>query len=234
MTLPPVPPDGDRPASPRGPQAPAHSAVAAALTRRSPRGGVADAQQHTRMVNLAKVALPALAAAVLGLIAVWPLFTGRPDTRRAGPDSGQLEMVDARYLGTDKGARPFEVRAEKVVQVGGGTNLIELVKPQAEITMKGGDWITLSARRGNYDQKSGQLVLEGGVTLFQDGGYEFTTEMAQVDTQKGIAWGNAPVHGQGPTGDIDAGGFRILDDGNTIVFTGKARLLLVDGMGERG
>lgn len=234
MTSPPVPPDGDRPAPRPGRPASARPDVAVALTRRPSRGGVADAQQHTRMVNLAKVALPALAAAVLALIAAWPLFSGRQDSQRAGPDTGQLEMVDARYLGTDKGARPFEVRAEKAVQVGGGSGRVDLVNPQAEITLKGGDWITMSARRGNYDQTSGQLVLEGDVTLFQDGGYEFTTEMAQVDTQKGIAWGNAPVRGQGPVGDIQAGGFRILDDGNTIVFTGRARLLLADGMGGRG
>jgi len=201
-------------------------AVADALSPRArAKGG--DPQAHTRVVNLAKVALPALAAAVLGLIAVWPLFSGPGEVRQAGPESGKLEMVDARFIGSDTKERPFEVRAERVLQPGGGQP-VELVRPQAEITLPGGEWVTVSAQSGRYDQDKGLLTLAGGVTLYHDGGYEFVTEDARVDVKAGVAWGEAPVRGLGPIGEIDAGGFRIEDEGDTVIFTGRARMKLVD------
>ncbi|QJE71998.1 LPS export ABC transporter periplasmic protein LptC [Aerophototrophica crusticola] len=226
----PTPSDGARPDDPTA-RAERHAAAAAAMAPRR-RGGPRDPHAHTRAVNTAKVALPALAALVLLLVGAWPLVTGDHETRKAGPESGELEMVDARYVGTDQTARPFEVRANRVVQTGQGGKLVELVEPQAEITLQGGDWLSITAERGRYDQTSGHLSLEGKVQFFHDGGYEFLTDQAELDTTKGLAWGDRPVRGQGPFGDIDAGGFRIVDDGNTIVFTGKARLRL-DGNGTR-
>lgn len=222
---PPSTPTGTTPR--RAPDDARHEAVAQVLSGARARRAARNPYAHTRAVNVAKVALPVLAAVVLALIAVWPLFTGGDAPLAIGPGGGELEMVDARYLGTDQTARPFEVRAQRVLQSGAGGSVVELVNPSAEITLEGGDWLSLTASRGVYDQQSGALSLEGGVTLFHDGGYEFITDAANLDTQKGVAWGNTPVRGQGPFGDIDAGGFRIVDDGNTIVFTGKARLRLV-------
>ena len=53
---------------------------------------------------------------------------------------------------------------------------------------------------------------------------------AELDTRTGEAWGAAAVRGQGPIGTIEAGGFRIIDDGDTILFTGRSRLRLEDGV----
>jgi len=43
---------------------------------------------------------------------------------------------------------------------------------------------------------------------------------------KGSAEGDDPIEGHGPFGTIVAEGFRIENQGEVIVFTGKARLLL--------
>ncbi|WP_119677345.1 LPS export ABC transporter periplasmic protein LptC [Indioceanicola profundi] len=204
-------------------------AVADALSPQARRGRAADPHAHTRAVNMAKVALPALAALILLVIAVWPLFTGPGEVRQAGPEAGGLEMVDARFVGTDPKSRPFEVRAERVAQSGGTESAVELVKPRAEITLPGGEWITLSAEAGRYDRDSGKLLLTGQVALYHDGGYEFMTDRAELDTKQGIAWGDAAVRGQGPIGTIEAGGFRITNEGDTIVFTGRSRLRLENG-----
>ncbi|MFM2044450.1 MAG: hypothetical protein RLY86_3026 [Pseudomonadota bacterium] len=229
--------DGDRTdrraAQPAGADAPVlRDAIADSPAPRR-RGDPVDprsrAETHTRIVNTAKVALPVAAAAILAAIAVWPLFTGEGEVGRAGPEVGSLEMVDARFVGTDRKSRPFEVRAARVAQ-GGGGSAVDLVGPQAEITLPGGDWITVSAAQGRYDQDSGRLTLAGQVTLYHDGGYEFVTDAAELDTRTGEAWGAAAVRGQGPIGTIEAGGFRIVDDGDTILFTGRSRLRLEDGV----
>ncbi|MDE1149293.1 MAG: LPS export ABC transporter periplasmic protein LptC [Azospirillaceae bacterium] len=235
MTLPPTPEspgaqNGDaggirQPATPAGSASPdkAASAPPAATTR----GGWASAR-HTRRVNQAKVVLPTLAGLTIAAIALWPLIKETTQPRQADPGNGQLEMLDAHFLGTDKTDRPVEVRADRAMQESNQENLIDLVSPEAEITLKSGQWVTLNGDTGRYDKQSGHLTLEGRVTLFHDHGYEFTTDKAEVDTNKNLAWSNARVAGQGPFGDIDAGGFRMTDKGDTIVFTGKARLRLME------
>lgn len=214
---------------------PAGNGVGRAWTRALPAAAdFASAQARTKLVNTAKVALPVLAAALIGLIAVWPLFSGQSELRPGeGPDAGRLEMVDARYLGTDASRRPFEVRAERADHVGSDT-VVDLTNPEAHMVLNGGRWLTVAAERGRYDQRTGRLTLEGNVNLFHDGGYEFSTEAAELDTERGIAWGNTPVDGQGPIGSIDAGGFRVLEDGATVVFTGRARLHVVPATGGAG
>ena len=184
---------------------------------------------HSRFVSRAKIALPTLAVAVLLIVVAWPMLERRNQPFIAPPDAGQLEMSDARYRGEDERSRPFEVRAERATRSNSQSKLVELVKPEAEMVLDGGSWITISAESGHYDRQSGQLTLQGHVTLYHDQGYEFTTDTAQIDTATGTAWGNARVTGQGPFGDVDAAGFRLADEGKTIVFTGRARLVLPNG-----
>jgi lipopolysaccharide export system protein LptC len=187
---------------------------------------------HSRLVSRAKLVLPALALLVLVVVIAWPMIERRGNGT-APSDSGQLEMVDARYRSEDDKARPFEVRAERAIRSSSQSKLVDLLKPEAEMTLESGSWITISADKGKYDQQSGQLSLSGHVTLYHDQGYEFLTETAQVDTNAGTAWGDARVTGQGPFGDIDAAGFRIMNEGKTLVFTGKARLVLPNPGGSR-
>ncbi len=73
------------------------------------------------------------------------------------------------------------------------------------------------------------LHLDGEVDLFHDTGFEMHTPSATVDLKNGTAAGDQPVRGHGPTGALNAAGFRILDGGKRILFTGKARLVLSPG-----
>lgn len=186
-------------------------------------------EAHSRFVSRAKIALPTLAVAVLLIVVAWPMLERRNQPFIAPPDAGQLEMSDARYRGEDEKSRPFEVRAERATRSNSQSKLVDLVKPEAEMVLDGGSWITISAESGRYDRQSGQLTLQGHVTLYHDQGYEFTTDTAEIDTAAGTAWGNARVTGQGPFGDVDAAGFRLANEGKTIVFTGRARLVLPNG-----
>jgi lipopolysaccharide export system protein LptC len=186
-------------------------------------------EAHSRFVSRAKIALPTVAVAVLLIVVAWPMLERRNQPFIAPPDAGQLEMSDARYRGEDEKSRPFEVRAERATRSNSQSKLVDLVKPEAEMVLDGGSWITISAETGRYDRQSGQLTLQGRVTLYHDQGYEFTTDTAEIDTAAGTAWGNTRVTGQGPFGDVDAAGFRLANEGKTIVFTGRARLVLPNG-----
>src|SRR5260370_25218533 len=77
-----------------------------------------------------------------------------------------------------------------------------------------------------YQSQAQLLDLFGDVTLVHENGTRFVTNTAHVDVAADRAEGKDPVTGHGPSGDINAQGFRVLDKGNTIVFTGNSNLLL--------
>lgn len=193
-----------------------------------------DQFAHSRRVRQAKVMLPILAGVTLLAVAIWPLVKKTTQPRHVGASNGQVAMADAHYLGMDKQGRPIEVRAASAEQEAGADKVYDLTAPETEITLKSGEWVTLTGEKGIYNQTTGHLTLIGNVTLIHDNGYEFTTDTAEIDTVRGIAWGNSRIAGQGPFGDIDAGGFRIGKDGASVVFTGKARLRLIEAARKPG
>ena len=103
-------------------------------------------------------------------------------------------------------------------------DLITLERPKGDLTTQGGGWLELSGDTGFYQPQPQLLDLFGNVSLFQEKGNEFHSTSAHLDMNAGTAESDDPVTGQGPFGNITAQGFRILDRGATILFTGHARL----------
>lgn len=187
---------------------------------------------HSAFVGAMKVVLPAVAVGLILLVVAWPQFRSNENSFRIGlanvtpDDSRDLRMVNPRYEGIDKRGEPFTITADSAVKTAPTSDVIELEKPQADITLKRGNWVTLKADYGAYREQDQQLDLIGSVDLFHDDGYEFRTLSARINLVTNYAEGDDPVQGQGPAGDIQSQGFRIYDKGERVVFLGKAHLLL--------
>jgi lipopolysaccharide export system protein LptC len=179
-----------------------------------------------------KVMLPALAAAIVLVLIAWPqLVSDERDFRisvsdLASDEVDNLTMINPRYQSRDAENRPFTVIAERAVQESSGADEVELSAPEAEITLNDGSWVTVTAENGLYDRKREYLRLDNGVQLFHDRGFQFETPQAEVDLQAGTAQSDTPVTGHGPEGQIDAQGFRVLDTGGRIIFTGQSKLVI--------
>lgn len=217
-------------------------------TARSPHRGTAQAgrrlsatgqaprmsmrNRYSIFVGFMKVLLPALAAALILLVVAWPQFTiddggFRLSVSKLAPDQADsLTMLNARFDGLDEKDRPYTLTADMATQSDSDKDLVELELPKADITLEDGTWLALTARSGEYRQKSRILDLAGSVSLFHDQGFELRTEAARVDLAKGVAEGAQPVQGQGSAGFIEAEGFRVLDRGARIIFTGKAHMIV--------
>jgi len=210
-----------------------------------PKGAARDGGQHrfapvparrrvslaySRFVSLMKVGLPALALGLLALLAAWPTIqqTIHPPT---SADIGRLDMNNARFFSIDAERQPFSVVADNASQSSDEPGIILLTSPEAEMTQGDGSWVVLKGRQGFFNQSSHLLRLTDDVVIMQDDGYEFRSDEAFVDTRAGIAWGNKNVVGQGPFGEIRAKGFKILDKGQTVVFSGAPDLSLATAGG---
>lgn len=189
--------------------------------------------RYSRFVEAMKFTLPALAACMMALVLLWP-NVGFDDGRfRVGFLStlklGNLEnltLVRARYTGIDDKKRPYTVTAEMANQISPTSDRIQLSVPAADITLEDGKWIALTAKSGEFQQDSQKLTLTGNVSIFHDDGYSFQTESMMINLKQGDARGDAPVVGYGPLGTLRAEGFRIIDKGRRIIFTGRAHMVI--------
>jgi len=180
---------------------------------------------YSLFARLMRYALPIVAVALLAIVVIWPLVSGREDGFRlsftpANPiDSGPLIMENARYIGIDSRNQSYTVIAEQAIQK----------SAEADIILSDNGWLALTADRGNYFRASEILDLEGRVNSFSDEGFEMRTEAARVELAQGRASGSLPVEGQGPLGVLNAVGFELLDGGAIIRFGGPVRLVIYLG-----
>lgn len=194
---------------------------------------------YSRFVIMMKFVLPALALALIALVVVWPHLQTRDTRFRIGfsalkaRETEDPSMLNARYLGTDKNSQVFSVTADLAKNLINSTTEVELEMPKADMTMDDGSWVVLTAETGIYARESKTLELIGSVNLFHDSGYEFRTSRAHINFTEGSAEGNEPVEGQGPFGELTAEGFRMVEKGRTIYFTGKSKVVIYPGLGKK-
>jgi lipopolysaccharide export system protein LptC len=187
---------------------------------------------YSRFVSTAKRLLPLIALGLLLLVAAWPRLDIRFDRFDAIPkidprQAHDLRMLNARYTGVDRENRPFVVTADAAEQLSNDINdLIGLEGPKADLTTANGGWFEASSYTGTYQPQTKTLDLFGNVALFGDRGDEFHSDSARVDLANSTAQSDEHVTGQGPFGNVAAAGFRILDHGATIIFTGHTDLYL--------
>jgi lipopolysaccharide export system protein LptC len=194
--------------------------------------GLRGVRHYSRFVRTLKVLLPVAAAAIAVLVIAWPgydqvpsrmAFTFATTTEEA---TGQTGMANARFLGTDNERRPFMVTAARAVPDDTDPDRITMTSLQADMTLDDGAWMSLMAETGRYDRVRQVLDLGGPISIFSDAGYEFHARSAIVDLRAGTAESDEPVEGHGPFGALTADRFRILEQGNRLVFEQRVRMTL--------
>jgi len=219
----------------------APKAVAQPMGRNAPARGdwparrdtILDAERYTRFVAIMKRAL--LIAAVAVILAVLFYSLQPRDTRHMamtfqsiGSVGRDLAMIKPRLTGTDSQGNPFVITADSAVQLSHDTRKATLNNVEADLTLKDGGWITVTATKGLLDAtpsvpgraapkkkkgettQKGTLTLLGRVSLYSDSGYELHSDLANIDLTTGLVVGPHPVTGQGPLGTVRADRFDMI------------------------
>jgi lipopolysaccharide export system protein LptC len=196
---------------------------------------------YTAFVSAMKVALPLLALVLVGLVLMLPQLESTEKQIRTSvtqqikaQDLENLYMVNARYVGTDQKNRAYTLTANSARQVSTDSDLVALEGPKADVALGDGHWVALHANAGAFYRKAQTLVLFGDVNIFHDDGYSVRTGEVEMNLKKGTATGNKPIVAHGPLGILRAKGFKILEKGETVLFTGKARLTIYLDESKRG
>ena len=186
--------------------------------------------RYTQFVRAGRSFLWAMIALMIVMIVYISSGIGNPDKARLVFNSikqmGDLQniMKNPHYQGLDAHNLPFSIIADQAIQRDAQT--VWLSNIHADMTNKGGKWVAMQAGEGVFKNDTKILTLTKGVDMFYEGGYEFRTDRAVVNIDKGFARGDAHIEGQGAFGTLSADSFEAKERGKVIVFNGSVRTMI--------
>jgi lipopolysaccharide export system protein LptC len=191
-----------------------------------PRATMLDAERYTRFVTLMKRVLPIAALVLLAAVAVY-VFQPRQQDRmamtfeRVGEVANDLAMINPRLSGSDAKGNPFVITADRAIQLGRSSRRARLENVDADMTLDKQRWLNATAANGVFDADAKTLVLDGGISVYSDNGYELHTRSAHFDLGKGLVRGRQKVTGQGPMGTMRADSFVVDKAARQILLRGN-------------
>jgi lipopolysaccharide export system protein LptC len=199
--------------------------------RISPRATLLSARRYSVFVKFMKGALPmaALALAVVVLVYVLqPRETGRMALtfERMGRVEGDLAMVKPRLSGTDDDGLPFLLTAQSAVQEERGSDRVRLEGVAADISLKDGTALHVTAAKGVVDTKRHLLDVSGGIHVTSQDGYDARTESAKADLKAGTLHGESHIEAEGKLGRITAERFALNRETRQLRFSGHVQMLI--------
>ena len=131
------------------------------------------------------------------------------------------------FIGIDKKNQPFKVMADKAIRLKQQPNIFKLEEPTGEIN-SGEEKFFLSGDKGIFNKNVDQLQIKGNVKFNDENNMIFKTSEMYFDFKKEVLSGNKKVNGKKNNSVIVSEGFKILNDGEQIFFTGKTKLRLIN------
>ena len=199
--------------------------------RISPRATLMSARRYSIFVKFMKGALP-LAALGLGVsvlvYALQPRDVGRlaMTFERLGRVEGDLAMVRPRLSGIDNDGLPFVVTAARAIQESRGSDRVRLEDVTADMSLKDGTALHVTAVRGVVDTKTHVLEVSGGMHLISRDGYDARTQSAVADLKAGTVHGEHGIEAEGTFGRITAERFALSRDTRQLRFSGNVHMVL--------
>ena len=190
-------------------------------------------KRYTRFVGFTKLALCVLILALVGLVVALPMFDDSEGGIRIAfsnieqKDGGSPKMMKPQFRGVDAQNQPYTLTADYALQK--DMNTVQLSNLSADINLKEGRWLSLTARDGILHVDDKMVEARGNVNVFYDLGYEFTTEELHINIQDKTAYCDVPVEGQGDLGTISASGFRLTQGEGILRFKGPVKMTIYSG-----
>ena len=191
--------------------------------------------RYTRIVRLLRWLLPLCALTLAVFLLMWPSFNliELPDVIPISglerPTPERSTMTNVRFLGKDSDGRPFTISARRAWHGSDRGETVFLEGVSGSITVGEGEWTSLRADSGYFEQKSQVLTLESSVQVTSSNGYRLESERVLIDLEQGMARSDAMVRGTGPSGDLEAAGFEVSDHGGKFTFSGDVEISLHPG-----
>lgn len=182
------------------------------------------------VVRIAKLALPATAAALFLVLLLVPLtrvqefsfLLSKDNAMRAGE---RMAVEEALYRGQTADGEPFRISADSGVQKSSAEPVVILSGLAAEIDRANGQ-VRVTAPSGAFDMESNRVTVDGPVMARSQSGYSLDGANIVVDINASRVISDQPVRGTLPSGQFSADRFEADIDGGRILLDGRASLRL--------
>lgn len=186
---------------------------------------------RSKVVHITKISFVLIAVFITIALIVMPITGGMnkdfrltfSNIEKTSTDN-KPTMVKPRLQGITADGQTYNISAENAVQDKKGT--MSLHKITGDITLKGNNWISLTADDAFFHHESNAIDFLGNINVYTNHGYEFSTTEAYADIKKGTVYGNNEITGQGPIGHIRADSFYAEHQGQHIYLRGRVKLVL--------
>lgn len=189
------------------------------------------AERHTALVRRLRLAVPALAVALLATYALNAApqavdaeflrqFSGTEEPGR------EMRLERPRYRAETTEGSPFQVSAQTARRNPDQANIIRFDAPEA-VRGDGPEGAgRLEARTGTLDTDTNLFDGEDVRVVQSIGGQDFTlrTDRAQVDLDGNTIRSDAGVSGESESGALQADGFEVSEDGKRVRLDGRVKL----------
>lgn len=186
-------------------------------------------QRQRKRIRIIKICFPAVAAALIGLLAIFPSLQERDEfsiqiSKPTRQDLEKLHMENTVLYVTDKANRVNSFTAENIDETAPGSQLVKFKNPIGKIPTSDTEWLDITAPTGFYDQKTKIISLNEDVNIKHSGGTVGKTTEMFYDSDKSKAHGSKPLQINGDTGSINTQGFEYYTNKEHIIFTGKTEI----------
>jgi lipopolysaccharide export system protein LptC len=195
------------------------------------RGTPLEALRYSLFVARMRRGLVIAAAVLLATVLVYTLIprqTGKITMTYTsmGRIENDLAMIKPRLSGTDAKGNPFVITADAAIQDARNIHRARLENVQADMSIGQQSWVNASATKGFFDMDANTLVLNGGISMYSDSGYEIHTADGIADLKGGVFHGPHQVTGQGPLGNFRADRFEIDRFTRQMTLTGNVHMTM--------
>ena len=128
------------------------------------------------------------------------------------------------FQGIDEFNQPFFLQAKKYQKIINNENKLLFEKPNAEINLRNGKWLTVIANEGIFDIEKQTLELMGDVLFLHSDGQQIDTNNAVIDLKKAIIYGNKKIFGKNETINFSSEGFKVVKTGKNFQLLGKSKI----------
>lgn len=192
----------------------------------------ARARRHTRLVRLLRYSLPASAIGIVALYVVmvldtsgWGVGLPRIDMPSIIPDN--LTMDNPTYQGFNKDGGSYIVKAKTAVQDLVNTDFVKLNEITGDLTDAKKSKTNLKAARGEFNTKTNQLELTGGIDIVADSGMRAKLASATILTKENVIFSKEPVVVEMPSGTITSNELKVHNKSRELAFIDAVKAHLV-------
>ncbi len=139
-------------------------------------------------------------------------------------ESPEIEINNPKFSEKGLDNRLYEIKADRGIQK---ENSLELFTVEGKLRTDSGIWIYLNAERGNYNQQTSFIELNGNINFYTERSDKFQSDYALFSIDNDLVEFNTNVEHIKGSSIIKAEKSKMKDDFNHIIYEGNVRTLYV-------